>query len=96
MACAGEPEPAPAPDPAATQPAAVPAAEHPGEIVFVDLDAKTETRRPAADVPETIAWATVDGRRVAVVRVESSAAGGAREIRRYGADGAPIDTTVGR
>lgn len=68
---------------------------HPGTIVFVDLDTGEERTLAVADVPESIAFATVDGRAVAVVRVESRVRGGSREIARYARDGVLLDTTVG-
>ena len=73
--------------PGATQPV-------PAVITFYDRDTGTTTATPVAMVPESIAWATVGGVRIAVVRIESSAAGGRREIFRYAGDGALLDTTV--
>ncbi len=91
LACGGRP-PAPVPDSA---PASAPApAEHPGTITFVDLDAGTTREESAAAVPETIAWVVVAGARVPVTRVESRARGGAREILKYGADGALLEVTL--
>lgn len=74
--------------------APVPAGAHPGTITFVDRDTGETSVSPVTTVPESIAWATVGAQRVAVVRIESSAAGGHREIFRYGADGTLLDTTV--
>lgn len=76
-------------------PPEAPPSSHPGTIVFVDLDTGEERTLPVAEVPESIAWATVDGRLVAVVRVESRVRGGSREIARYAGDGLLVDTTVG-
>ncbi|MEL6349928.1 MAG: hypothetical protein AAFV53_42895 [Myxococcota bacterium] len=67
---------------------------HPGEITFIDHGTGETKIRDAAEVPETIAWATVGGERVAVVRVESRVMGDRREIQRYTADGTMVDSTV--
>lgn len=73
-------------------------ATHPGQITFVKADG-SESTRPAAQVPESIAWATLDGQRVPVVRVVQHRAGPADaplrvEIVRYAADGRELDRTV--
>ena len=81
------------PTPAPSEPGT--AATHPGTVVFVDLDTGEESPLPVAEVPESIAWGLVEGRRVAVVRVESRARGGSREIVRYADGGVLVDTTVG-
>ncbi|MCB9744109.1 MAG: hypothetical protein H6741_16045 [Alphaproteobacteria bacterium] len=48
-------------------PAAAPdAGEHPGCVRFVHTLFKRELTRPVAQVPESLAWAEVDGERVAV------------------------------
>jgi len=78
-------EPAPAPEPTLV---------HPGTVVFVDLDAGTSREESAASLPETIAWVQVGDQRVAVTRVESRKRGESREIMKYGADGALLETTV--
>lgn len=84
---------APAPSgPSEVVPAAAPA--HPGTVAFLDRDTGVHTVTPVAELPESIAWAMVGDVKVPVVRVESTAAGGRREIFRYGADGALLDTTV--
>jgi hypothetical protein len=64
---------------------------------MVDLDTG-ESREESADaVPETIAWAQVDGVRVAVTRIESRARpDGSREITKKGADGGTLEVTVSR
>lgn len=76
---------------------AVPAAppSHPGTIVMVDLDDGRTWEQPADQVPETVAWVTLDGAAVPVVRVESRSMGTGREILQYGADGTLLATTVG-
>ena len=67
---------------------------HPGEITFIDHSTGETRISAASDVPETIAWATVDGEKVPIIRVESHVMGNRREIHRYGADGALVDSTV--
>ena len=85
-------DPPPATEP---PPSAAPAVdEHPGTITFVDRDTGTVEEKPASSVPEGIAWYEGDGVRIPVVRIESGLAGERREILRYGADGALLDTTV--
>ncbi len=94
LACparSADPPASPPPDP---PPAASAPGEHPGTITFVDLDAGTSEARPASEVPEGIAWVTREGVRIPVVRIESTAVGGRREIHRYGPDGALLDSTV--
>jgi hypothetical protein len=82
------------PEPIApTEPATAPAT-HPGSILFVDLDAETEEPRSADAVPESIAWAQVDGQRVPVVRIESGMRGSSREIKRYGPDGELLEVLI--
>jgi hypothetical protein len=68
--------------------------EHPGQIVFVDETAGTERTRPVAEVPESIAWAEVDGERIPVTRVVARVAKTQRVIRSYGADGELLSSTV--
>lgn len=93
------PEPMPATEPAPTEapapePAPAPSPVHPGTVVFVDLDAGTSREESAASLPETIAWVQVGGQKVAVTRVESRKRGESREIMKYGADGALLETTI--
>ena len=67
---------------------------HPGEITFVDPDGSSRVK-PAADVPDTIAWAAdADGQPTPVTRVVASMRGQQRLIRSYGADGALLSSTV--
>ncbi|MCA9544480.1 MAG: hypothetical protein KC613_08820 [Myxococcales bacterium] len=68
--------------------------EHPGEITFVDEDAGTERARPAAEVPASVAFVTVDGATVPVVRVVSRMRGPQRVIRSYGPEGQLLSTTL--
>lgn len=96
------PEPPPG-EPMRIEPAAVPSTAteatrtaHPGTITFYDRDTGVTRVDDVAKVPESIAWWEGDGRRVAVTRIETSQAGGAREIFRFGADGALLDVTTGR
>lgn len=67
---------------------------HPGQIVFVDADAGTEQVKPAAQVPESIAFAVVDTERVPVTKVVSNLRGAQRVIRSYGADGQLLRSTI--
>lgn len=69
-------------------------ASHPGEIVFVDETAGSERTEPAANVPDEVAFAVVDGEPIPVVRVVAVTHGDKREIRSYGADGALLATTL--
>lgn len=70
-------------------------AEHPGTIVFVDEAAGTEEARPAAEVPESVAWAELEGERVPVVRVVRKQAGQRVELVHYGPGGQVVQRTVG-
>jgi hypothetical protein len=69
---------------------------HPGTIRFVDETNATEREEAASAVPASVAFATVNGEKVPVVKVVLSGAGDRREIRSYGADGALLSTTFGR
>jgi hypothetical protein len=54
------------------------------------------TREQTVDqVPETVAWVTVNGVAVPVVRIESRAMGSGREIMQYGQKGPLLATTIG-
>lgn len=66
--------------------------KHPGTIVLVDEDARTEKKLRAADVPESVAFVGD----VPVVRVVSRKRGDERELLAYGADGALLQTTLSR
>ncbi len=66
---------------------------HPGTIVFVDAETGTERSEPAAQVPESIAFAQVDGQAIPVVRVVAAVEGPHRTIRSYGIDGRLLSTT---
>lgn len=88
------PVPAPTEVPAPVAPTPTPSPVHPGTVVFVDLDAGTSREEAASSLPETIAWVQVGDQRVAVTRVESRKRGESREILKYGADGALLETTV--
>jgi hypothetical protein len=68
---------------------------HPGSIRFIDETQSTEKVEPVSAVPASIAFATVNGAKVPVVKVVLSGAGDRREIRSYGADGALLATTYG-
>ena len=80
----------------ASSDAAVAAApgQHPGTITFVDVDG-SEKVRPASEVPETIAWVRVGGKRVPVVRVVRTGSAQRFEIVSYGVDGAELARTIG-
>lgn len=65
-------------------------------IVFEDADAGTRTERRAEEVPESVAWAMRDGRRIPVVRVVARMRGADRELQSFGEDGALLATTVQR
>lgn len=67
---------------------------HPGVVAFVDEQARTEKLLPVAEVPESVAWGTLDGQRVAVVRVVAITAGGRRELHAYAADGRRVSSVV--
>lgn len=79
--------------PATAQPATAQPAAHPGQITFVEPDG-SEQIKPAAGVPESIRWATVEGARVPVVRIVRTGTGGFMEITRYGPKGQFIDVTA--
>jgi hypothetical protein len=67
---------------------------HPGAVVFVDEQAKSEKTLPVAQVPERIAWGELDGQPVAVVRVVAVTGEGRRELFSYAADGRLVSTTL--
>lgn len=85
---------APIEEPVPAEPEPAPSPAHPGTVVFVDLDAGTSREESAASLPDTIAWVQVGAERVAVTRVESRKRGESREILKYGADGALLETTI--
>ena len=72
--------------------------EHPGEIEYVDEATGEVFRRvPAAEVPESIAFAPgPDGTPQPVTRITFLTVGDRREIRQYGADGAVLQSTYQR
>lgn len=88
LACAG----APTPPPPVEAPAAV--APQAGVVVMVNHDEGTTREVPVDSLPETMAWATVDGVRVPVARIESRLRGAQLEVTRFGADGALLDVTT--
>ncbi len=67
---------------------------HPGSIVFEDANSGTANTRSADAVPDSIAWAMVDGERCPVVRVVATTQGRKRTLRSYGSDGALLSSTV--
>jgi hypothetical protein len=69
-------------------------ATHPGTIVFMD-HAGNEKARSVREVPESVAWATVGGQRVPVVRVVEHRGGGRIEIVSYGPDGQELARVLG-
>jgi len=69
---------------------------HPGTIVFVDESTGKEDSKPVAQVPESVAFALVDGRRESVVRVVARLGNGTRTLTSYGADGRVLSTLVQR
>ena len=70
-------------------------AQHPGTIVFEDEVRGTSEEKDASSVPETVAFAEVDGELVPVVKVVMSQQGDEIAIRSYGADGALLTSTIG-
>lgn len=66
---------------------------HPGTVRFVDELAKTERVEPVEQVPEAVAFATVAGVQVPVVKVVLSGSPARRELRRYGQDGTLLEST---
>ena len=68
---------------------------HPGQVVFDDKVEGTSKSTPAADLPQTIAWAEDErGEWVPVARIETTGTKSRREITRFGADGSFLDSTV--
>lgn len=68
--------------------------KHPGEIVHEDkADNRTWTRH-AAEVPMSIAWVTVDGKWVPVVRIEISGTIERRTMTAYGPKGRFLQRSV--
>ena len=66
---------------------------HPGTVTFVDVAEKSERTLSVSEVPDTIAWATVNGARVAVVKVVALTHGARRELQSFAADGRLLMTT---
>jgi hypothetical protein len=67
---------------------------HPGTVVTDDKVRGVVEEQQAADLPESIAWVDLDGRRVPVVRIEVT---GTRErlcITKFGPEGAWLETTT--
>ena len=93
VADAGPSAAVPSAQPAAVKSAPAQPAAHPGQITFVEPDG-SEQIKPAAAVPESIRWATVDGARVPVVRIVRTGTNGFIEITRYGPDRQFIDVTA--
>lgn len=69
-------------------------ATHPGEIVHDDkVDGRSWTVK-ASEVPETIAWVTVNGVREPVVRIEITGTREQRRFTKFGRDGQMLETTI--
>ena len=69
--------------------------QHPGEIVFEDLDRGRRESVPAVDVPDSVAFAEVGDARVPVVRVVAHRDGSTVYLRAYDADGRLLRSTIG-
>jgi hypothetical protein len=67
---------------------------HPGEIVHEDKVAGRVWTERAENVPQGIAWARVDDKWVAVVKIRVTGTADRREITRFGVDDKFLDTTV--
>lgn len=73
----------------------VTATQHPGKILFVDADGEEpDVELDAAEVPESIRFASTKDGLVPVVKVVKSTAGDARHIRAYGEDGQLLQSTL--
>lgn len=70
------------------------AAEHPGEVIFEDLERGTLKRVAAEALPESLAFGEVDGERVPVVRVLLTVEGENRLIRHFDEQGRELVRTV--
>ena len=68
--------------------------QHPGEISFEDQIDGREWTKPAAEVPQGVAWVQVDGQWRPVLRVVSTGTAEMRSITKYGAGGAFLETTT--
>ncbi len=68
---------------------------HPGTVVFVDGSTGEVTQeKRAEDVPESIRFATLDGRLIPVVRVVAFSEPDRRILREYGPDGQLLRSSV--
>ena len=68
--------------------------KHPGEISFEDQIDGREWTRPAAEVPQGVAWVQVDGQWRPVLRVVSAGTAEMRSITKFGPEGAFLETTT--
>lgn len=68
---------------------------HPGEITFLEEDREV-SRRPIAEVPESLRYARTPEGWAPVVKVVAQVRGAGRFIREYGADGTLLRETVQR
>jgi hypothetical protein len=67
---------------------------HPGEIVHEDKVAGRVWTERAENVPRAIAWARIEDKWVAVVKIRITGTPERREITRFGVDDKFLDTTV--
>ena len=89
---AAVPKTAPAEPVEAPAPAAVPS----GSVEHFNRETGKRTVTVASELPESVRSVVIDGERVQVSRIETSAMGTGREIKRFDADGRLLDVTRSR
>jgi len=67
---------------------------HPGQISHHDQVAGRTWTDPAADAPQSVAWARKDGKWVPVTKIVVSGSGDRREITKYGPKGEILEHTM--
>ncbi len=68
--------------------------KHPGEILHIDHVDGRQWTRAAVEVPQAVAWVEVDGAWRPVLRIEITGSPERREIIKFGAGGAFLESTV--
>ena len=68
--------------------------QHPGTIAYEDQVEGRQWTRPAAEVPQSVAWVDVNGVWQPVVRIVSTGTADQREIAKFGVDGGLLEITV--
>lgn len=68
--------------------------QHPGKIVYEDKVAGRVWTEHAEDLPQSVAWAEIDGKWIPVLKIRMTGSASRREITSYGPNDKFLKTTV--